>query len=339
MKESMPTGAENIAESLSPREKLSKAGFEFLKAGSVGFVKKYIDENNLDIREIIDIVGQEKLSEIIPVFTSGWYEAEYEQILKKQLDLFGEEKEELYPALGKSFYDSLGRNKNNLGEILIKNGIPEELIHQEVVKHISDDLQSSENKISVAEELAKRWEISDEELISLKKESIPFRISNGHKEIFTELWTSEMVNNEEMIDHVKKGAFEILKKSTGTHLQEFKDSTTGSIFLRLIETQPLEENQNMPQGISFGNNNMYTTRTLSHQTIMVMKDGTEVPLESVKSSGSNNTFPGGVLMSGRSAMFAVSNQLAQFIGVPFKEITPDGMTANAPTINSSEIVN
>lgn len=83
------------------------------------------------------------------------------------------------------------------------------------------------------------------------------------------------------------------------------------------------DNQNTPQGISFGNNNMYSTRTLSHQTILVMKDGTEVPLESIKSSGASNTFPGGVLMSGRSAVFAVSNQVAQFIGVPFKEITPD----------------
>ncbi|MEO5646504.1 MAG: hypothetical protein ABIO57_01905 [Candidatus Paceibacterota bacterium] len=107
-------------------------------------------------------------------------------------------------------------------------------------------------------------------------------------------------------------------------------------------TYIIQNNNGQQQGFSMQST---AQQGLSYQTILVMKDGTEVPLENIKNPSSNsNTInimgaSTPVLMGGRGAMFAISNQVAQFIGVPFKEIMPNGMAANAPLVNSSEIVN
>ncbi len=81
-----------------------------------------------------------------------------------------------------------------------------------------------------------------------------------------------------------------------------------------------------PQGISYGNN-YNTRRVLTHQTVLVMKDGTELPLESIKNSNSQLTVMGvqtGTLMSGRGKVFVTSNMIAQFLGVPFNDVNGTG---------------
>jgi uncharacterized protein (UPF0333 family) len=66
---------------------------------------------------------------------------------------------------------------------------------------------------------------------------------------------------------------------------------------------------------------------LQHQSVIVLKDGTEVPLENVKSSG-NAGIGTEVLLGGTGKELSISNQIANFLGVPFQEIGPGA----APTI-------
>ena len=65
------------------------------------------------------------------------------------------------------------------------------------------------------------------------------------------------------------------------------------------------------------------------QSIIVFKDGIELPLDSQKDSSGNigllNTTS--VLMGGSSKENFIANQVAIFIGVPFQEISPMNSTA------------
>ena len=108
----------------------------------------------------------------------------------------------------------------------------------------------------------------------------------------------------------------------GSQSSEYDIANAQSIELR-ESSYTTTNTMNQPQGISFGNN-YNTNRVLTHQTVLLMKDGTELPLESIKSSN-NSSFSvmgvqTGVLMGGRGQMFAQSNAVAQFIGVPFNDI-------------------
>jgi hypothetical protein len=82
---------------------------------------------------------------------------------------------------------------------------------------------------------------------------------------------------------------------------------------RLENTQnPGNQEGNMPQPV------------LVAQSVIVLKNGNEVPLDHQKTS-SNTSVGGVVLMSGQGKEIAMANQVAEFLGVPFQEISPPNM--------------
>lgn len=86
-----------------------------------------------------------------------------------------------------------------------------------------------------------------------------------------------------------------------------------------IETRKQWETRNS----SSGRNGISTSQqVLVSQSIIVFKDGTELPLDNQKDSSGNtgllNTTS--VLMGGSSKENFIANQVAVFIGVPFQEI-------------------
>ncbi len=93
-----------------------------------------------------------------------------------------------------------------------------------------------------------------------------------------------------------------------------------------IETRKQWEARNS----SSERNGISTSRqVLVSQSIIVFKDGIELPLDSQKDSSGNigllNTTS--VLMGGSSKENFIANQVAIFIGVPFQEISPMNSTA------------
>jgi hypothetical protein len=71
------------------------------------------------------------------------------------------------------------------------------------------------------------------------------------------------------------------------------------------------------------NNNRQTRQVLVSQSVIVFKDGTELPLDS--GSGGASVGVGGVMMSGSGKEVAIATQVAGFMGVPFQEIAPPNM--------------
>jgi hypothetical protein len=69
------------------------------------------------------------------------------------------------------------------------------------------------------------------------------------------------------------------------------------------------------------NNNRQTRQVLVSQSVIVFKNGTELPLDS-GSGGSTSVGVGGVMMGGSGKEIAIATQVANFIGVPFQEIAP-----------------
>jgi len=73
---------------------------------------------------------------------------------------------------------------------------------------------------------------------------------------------------------------------------------------------------------------------LNYQSVIILKDGTQLPLEHQKSSG--GTSVGGIgIMGGTGKELSMSNQVAGFLGVPFQEIGPGSAPGvmGAPPIN------
>lgn len=70
-------------------------------------------------------------------------------------------------------------------------------------------------------------------------------------------------------------------------------------------------------------------QVLVSQSVIVFKDGREVPLDHQKSSSGMSIGPA-VLMGGQGAEVAIATQMANFLGVPFQEIAPptSGMGIN-----------
>lgn len=57
------------------------------------------------------------------------------------------------------------------------------------------------------------------------------------------------------------------------------------------------------------------------QTVIVFKDGTEMPLENKKDRGSDGNLIGtAVMMAGEGKDLSISQQVATFIGIPFEEM-------------------
>ena len=70
-------------------------------------------------------------------------------------------------------------------------------------------------------------------------------------------------------------------------------------------------------------------QVLISQSVVVFKNGQELPLDHQKSS-SNMSMGSAVLMGGSGAEVAIANQVATFLNVPFQEIAPpsSGMGIN-----------
>jgi hypothetical protein len=77
------------------------------------------------------------------------------------------------------------------------------------------------------------------------------------------------------------------------------------------------ENQN-----TSGNRGVSVPRqVLVSQSVIVFKDGQELPLDHQKSSSGLSVGPA-VMMAGSGKEVAIANQVATFMGVPFQEIAP-----------------
>jgi len=86
-----------------------------------------------------------------------------------------------------------------------------------------------------------------------------------------------------------------------------------------IETRKEWQAENSSRnGISFPH------QTLVAQSIIVFKNGQELPLDTQKGSSSRFSIGPAVLMGGGGKESALANQVAQFLGVPFQEVAPPG---------------
>jgi len=68
------------------------------------------------------------------------------------------------------------------------------------------------------------------------------------------------------------------------------------------------------------------------QSVIVFKDGTELPLDHQRSSSSvfsGSLGAGSVLMSGTGTEVVLANKVATFLGVPFQEIAPQNVGINS----------
>jgi hypothetical protein len=70
------------------------------------------------------------------------------------------------------------------------------------------------------------------------------------------------------------------------------------------------------------------------QSVIVFKDGREVPLDHQKTS-STTTIGSAVLMGGQGAETAIAAQVAKFLNVPFLEIMPPNMSAGINIIGGT----
>lgn len=104
------------------------------------------------------------------------------------------------------------------------------------------------------------------------------------------------------------------KRLTGTAVNTYNISDIVRVELR---KQWQTERDTSAQG-----NTTATRQVLVSQTVVVFKDGTELPFGRTKSSGGMS---GGfsVLMGGQGKEMAFANQVAQFLGVPFNEVSPN----------------
>jgi hypothetical protein len=79
----------------------------------------------------------------------------------------------------------------------------------------------------------------------------------------------------------------------------------------------------MEQGARTGNTISAPRQVLVFQSVMVFKDGQELPLDHQNNS-SGMSIGGAVMMGGSGKEVAIANQVATFLGVPFQEIAPPG---------------
>ena len=92
----------------------------------------------------------------------------------------------------------------------------------------------------------------------------------------------------------------------------------------------LRKSYHMQSGTTGQNGTMSMPReVLNYQSVIVLKDGTEIPLENVKSSG-GTSIGSAILMGGTGKELSMANQVANFLNIPFQEVGP----GSAPTIPS-----
>ena len=85
-----------------------------------------------------------------------------------------------------------------------------------------------------------------------------------------------------------------------------------------IETRKSWQMENNNSG---GRGGSMPRQVLVSQSVIVFKDGQELPLDHQKSS-SGMTIGTAVMMAGSGKEVAIANQVAAFLGVPFQEIAP-----------------
>jgi hypothetical protein len=73
-------------------------------------------------------------------------------------------------------------------------------------------------------------------------------------------------------------------------------------------------------GAAGGRNVAMPQQVLVSQSVIVFKDGRELPLDHQKNSSSVSV--GSVMMTGQGTEVAIATQVANFLGVPFQEIAP-----------------
>jgi Tfp pilus assembly PilM family ATPase len=120
----------------------------------------------------------------------------------------------------------------------------------------------------------------------------------------------------------------VANKATGKLLYQKKrmvggsDTTYAIADILRIETRRQWRTQNTTPA---GDSNVATPQeVLVAQSVIVFKDGREVPLDHQKTSSSTSV-GSVVLMGGQGAEVALANKVANFIGVPFQEISPPNM--------------
>jgi len=89
----------------------------------------------------------------------------------------------------------------------------------------------------------------------------------------------------------------------------------------------LRKSYHIEQGARTQNNISLPREVMNHQSVIVFKDGTEMPLENMKSSGGSNV-GGLVLMPGTGKELSISQQVASFLNIPLQEVGP----SSAPII-------
>ncbi|MGD0870128.1 MAG: hypothetical protein ABSB88_11295 [Bryobacteraceae bacterium] len=98
-----------------------------------------------------------------------------------------------------------------------------------------------------------------------------------------------------------------------------QDSTYAIADVLRIETRKQWRVQNSPPT---GNQNASIPQpVLVWQSVIVFKDGRELPLDHQKTSSTTTIGPA-VLMGGQGAEVAIATQVANFLSVPFQEIAP-----------------
>lgn len=124
----------------------------------------------------------------------------------------------------------------------------------------------------------------------------------------------------------------LIQKTPGTIRYEKKrvvGATTSTYNISDIVRVELRKQWQTERGTSKEGDTVvtHTRQVLVSQTIVVFKDGTELPFGQTKSSGGMS---GGfsVLMGGQGKEMAFANQVAQFLGVPFQEVAPNQGSIN-----------
>lgn len=71
-------------------------------------------------------------------------------------------------------------------------------------------------------------------------------------------------------------------------------------------------------------NNVTSKKVLLFQSILILKNGIELPLDNKKNSSDTTSLldSSSVLMGGASKEVFIANQVATFLNVPFREVTP-----------------
>lgn len=103
-----------------------------------------------------------------------------------------------------------------------------------------------------------------------------------------------------------------------------QDSTYAIADIFRIETRRQWRVDNTPPSGNQGSAG--PQQVLVAQSVIVFKDGRELPLDHQKTS-SSTTVGGVVLMGGQGAESAIAAQVAQFLEVPFQEIMPPNMSS------------